>query len=41
MANVFRDCQGINFLDYLEKDKTVTGAHWVLLLDQLKTELEQ
>ncbi|MCP6559131.1 hypothetical protein NL501_28330, partial [Klebsiella pneumoniae] len=36
MATVFWDSQGILFIDYLEKGKTITGAYYSLLLDRLK-----
>lgn len=41
MATVFWDSQGIIFIDYLEKGKTITGAYYSSLLDRLKTELQK
>ncbi|MCP6710980.1 hypothetical protein NL489_26900, partial [Klebsiella pneumoniae] len=31
----------IIFIDYLEKGKTITGTYYSLLLDRLKTELQE
>ena len=41
MATVFWDSQGIILIDYLEKGKTITGQYYSLLLDRLKTELDE
>lgn len=41
MASVFWDAQGIIFIDYLEKGKTITGAYYSSLLDRLKEEVKQ
>ncbi|KAL6258249.1 hypothetical protein P5V15_010179 [Pogonomyrmex californicus] len=39
MATVFWDSHGIVCIDYLEKDKTITGAYYASLLDKLKAEI--
>lgn len=41
MATVFWDSQGIIFIDYLEKGKTITGNYYSSLLDKLNTELPE
>jgi len=41
MATVFWDSQGIILIDYLQKDKTITGAYYATLLDRLKEELKK
>jgi len=41
MPTVFWDSQGIIFINYLEKGKTITGASYSSLLDRLKTELQE
>jgi histone-lysine N-methyltransferase SETMAR len=41
MATVFWDSQGILFISYMEKGKTITGASYSSLLDRLKTELQE
>jgi hypothetical protein len=35
MASVFWDAEGILFIDYLEKDKTITGEYYSNLLTRL------
>lgn len=40
MATVFWDARGIIFIDYLEKGKTITGAYYASLLDQLHSEIK-
>lgn len=39
MASVFWDENGILFVDYLEKGKTITGAYYASLLERLKKEV--
>ena len=34
MATVFWDLQGVIYIDYLEKGKTVTGLYYAELLDK-------
>lgn len=41
MATVFWDSRGIIFIDYLEKDQTITGIYFGALLDRLKVEIEK
>lgn len=41
MATVFWDTQGVILIDYLQRGKTITGEYYALLLDRLKTELEE
>lgn len=41
MATVFWDSQGIIFIDYLEKSKSITGVYYSSLLDRLRTELQE
>lgn len=41
MATVFWDAQGIIFIDYLQKGKTITGAYYASLLDKLSKEIEE
>lgn len=41
MASVFWDANGIIFVDYLEKGKTITGAYYSSLLDRLKIEIAE
>jgi hypothetical protein len=36
MASVFWDAEGILFIDYLEKDKTITGKYYSNLLTRLE-----
>lgn len=40
LAIVFCDSQATLIIDYLDKDKTITGAYHVSLLDSLKPELQ-
>lgn len=40
MASVFWDSQGVIFIDYLEKGKTITGQYYADLLTRLDTELK-
>ena len=35
MAGVFWDAHGVILIEYLEKGRTITGAYYVALLDQL------
>lgn len=35
MATAFWDAKNIIFVDYLEKGKTITGAYYALLMQQL------
>lgn len=39
MASVFWDAQGIIFIDYLEKGKTINSDYYIALLDRLKNEI--
>lgn len=41
MASVFWDAQGIIFIDYLQKGKTITGDYYVTLLDKLDEEIKK
>jgi histone-lysine N-methyltransferase SETMAR len=41
MATVFWDSQAIILINYLEKGKIITGAPYSLLLDRLKTKLQE
>ena len=41
MATVFWDARGIILIDYLEKDKTITGVYYASLLEQLKEEIKK
>lgn len=39
MATVFWNRHGISFIDYLGKDKTITGVYYTPLLNMLKREV--
>ena len=39
MASVFWDGHGVIFINYLEKERTITGAYYVALLDRLVDEI--
>lgn len=39
MASVFWDANGIIFIDYLEKGKTINSDYYMVLLDRLKAEI--
>ena len=41
MASVFWDANGIIFIDYLEKGRTITGAYYAALLDRLVDEIRK
>ena len=41
MATVFWDSQGVIYIDYLEKGKTVTGLYYAELLGQFDAELQK
>ena len=41
MASVFWYPHGIIFIDYLEKGRTITGAYYAALLDQLVDEIRK
>jgi hypothetical protein len=41
MATVFWDSQGTILINYLENGKTITGESYSLLLNRLKTELQE
>lgn len=41
MATVFWDAQGILFIDYLQKGRTITGEYYAALLERLNDELEK
>lgn len=40
MATVFWDAQGIIFIDFLQKGKTINGEYYASLLDQLNKEIK-
>ncbi|GFV29425.1 histone-lysine N-methyltransferase SETMAR [Trichonephila clavipes] len=40
-ATVFWDSHGVILTDYLQKEKTITGAYYASLLDKLKAKLEE
>ena len=39
LATVFWDAQGILFIDYLEKGRTINSDHYIVLLMHLKEEI--
>uniref|UniRef100_A0A131YT73 Transposase n=1 Tax=Rhipicephalus appendiculatus TaxID=34631 RepID=A0A131YT73_RHIAP len=41
MATIFWDSQGVIFVDYLEKGKTVTGPYYAELLGRFDAELRK
>lgn len=41
MASVFWDARGIIYIDYLQKGRTITGAHYANQLDQLHKAIQQ
>jgi len=41
MATVFWDSQGVIYIDYLEKGKTVTGLYYAKLLGRFSAELQK
>jgi hypothetical protein len=41
MAPVFWDAEGILFIDYLEKDKTITGKYYSNLLIRLDEKIRE
>jgi len=41
MASVFWDAEGILFIDYLEKGKTITGAYYSNLLTRLDEKIRE
>ncbi|XP_014486228.1 PREDICTED: uncharacterized protein LOC106750413 [Dinoponera quadriceps] len=41
MATVFWDTQGVTFIDYLEKGKTMTGQYYADLLERFDVELKK
>jgi len=41
MATVFWDANGIFLIDYLEKGKTIKGAYYAALLDQLSVQIKE
>ena len=41
MASVFWDIRGVIFIDYLEEGRTITGAYYAALLDQLVDEISK
>ena len=41
MASVFWDAEGILFIDYLEKGKTITGEYYSNLLTRLDEKFER
>ena len=41
MATVFWDSEGVIYIDYLKKCKTVTGLYYVELLGQFDAELQK
>ena len=41
MVTVFWDSQGVIYIDYLEKGKTITGLYYAELLDRFNAELQK
>jgi len=41
MATVFWDSQGVIYIDYLEKGKTITGLYYAELLGRFDAELQK
>jgi hypothetical protein len=41
MASVFWDAEGIMFIDYLEKGKTITGENYSHLLTRLDEKIRE
>ena len=41
MATVFWDSQGVIYIDYLEKGKTITGLHYAEILVRFDAELQK
>lgn len=41
MATVFWDSHGVILIDYLQKGKTITGAYYASLLDELKAQIAE
>ena len=41
MASVFWDAHGNLFINYLEKDKTINSDYYMVLLDQLSSEIKK
>jgi hypothetical protein len=41
MASVFRDAEGILFIDYPEKGKTITGEYYSHLLTKLEEKIRE
>lgn len=41
MATVFWDAKGIIHIDYLKKNKTITGAYYAELLDRFDADLKE
>ena len=41
MASVFWDAEGISFIDYLEKGKTITGEYYSSLLTRLDEKIRE
>ena len=41
MATVFWDSQGVIYIDYLEKDKMVTGLYYAKFLGQFNAKLQK
>ena len=41
MVSIFWDVHGVNFIDYLEKGKRITGAYYAALLDRLVHEIRK
>jgi hypothetical protein len=41
MASVFCDAEGILFIDYLEKGKTITGKYYSNLLTRLDEQIRE
>ena len=40
-ASIFWDADGVIFIDYLEKAKTVTGTYYAALLDRLVNKIRK
>ena len=41
MVSVFWDAHGVIFIDFLEKEMTITGAHYAALLNRLVDEIRK
>ena len=41
MASVFWDAHGVIFIDYFEKERTITGSYYAALLDRLVNKIRK